>query len=343
MVMTIRPLYLLLGILVVLLFIFFFSDFEKFYPWEPSSMTISQPKPQNSTEEEEEPFIFSERWAEYFQFQDIGKIIRSPQGDIFVVDKGIDERIWKFQVNGNQILNYSHLKLNRISYPYIAIDKDSNLYVVENDKIAKFDSNGISVKTFGPTASLEVCWGIKGIYPSGIAVGSNGNVFAVDARMNCVHRFDSEGNFIGSWTGDVKEPDRRMSLPISPRVITIDSHDNIYLCDTPSNKIQKFDSNGKLLLEFGSFGSDNGQFNNPVDIAVEFYGNIYVADKGNNRIQIFSSEGKWIGKWGKRGIEDGQLISPTSIMIDPEGKAYVASSDSSGKSKIQVFVPSKTK
>ena len=51
--------------------------------------------------------------------------------------------------------------------------------------------------------------------------------------------------------------------------------------------IQKFDPNGKLILKFGSYGTANGQFKNPSDIAIDNEGNIYVTDYGNHRVQKF--------------------------------------------------------
>ena len=49
------------------------------------------------------------------------------------------------------------------------------------------------------------------------------------------------------------------------------------------------------LFKFGSFGSKEGQFNNPRQIAVDKdIKYVYVADSKNNRIQKFDSSGKFI-------------------------------------------------
>ena len=53
--------------------------------------------------------------------------------------------------------------------------------------------------------------------------------------------------------------------------------------------IQKFDSDGTFITEWGSEGSAEGQFNKPSDIAIDSSGNVYVADWGNARIQVFAS------------------------------------------------------
>ena len=44
-------------------------------------------------------------------------------------------------------------------------------------------------------------------------------------------------------------------------------------------------------LKWGSFGSGDGQFKNPHDLAIDGNGNVYVLDSGNNRIQKFDKTG----------------------------------------------------
>ena len=62
----------------------------------------------------------------------------------------------------------------------------------------------------------------------------------------------------------------------------------MYVADIKSNRIQKFDSNGKYITKWGSKGGGDGQFVGPDDIAVNSSGNLYVSDAGNNRIQVFA-------------------------------------------------------
>lgn len=52
--------------------------------------------------------------------------------------------------------------------------------------------------------------------------------------------------------------------------------------------MQVFNTDGELLLKFGSNGEGNGQFNAPTGVAVDANGNIIVADWGNSRIQVSS-------------------------------------------------------
>ena len=68
--------------------------------------------------------------------------------------------------------------------------------------------------------------------------------------------------------------------------VTVDEFDNIYVVDASRHSVSKFDSNGRLLLRFGSFGSGNKEFKRPKGIAY-YNKTLYVADTGNNRILRF--------------------------------------------------------
>src|SRR5262249_8598108 len=71
---------------------------------------------------------------------------------------------------------------------------------------------------------------------------------------------------------------------------------NVFV-DEP-DRIQKFDSTGTFLLQWGSLGSGDGQFDFPIGIAVDGSGNVFVADTGNFRIQKFDNTGTFLTKWG---------------------------------------------
>ena len=63
---------------------------------------------------------------------------------------------------------------------------------------------------------------------------------------------------------------------------------NVYVADTTNNRIQKFDSNGNYITQWGTLGSSDGQFTNPYGVAAGPFCNVYVADTTNNRIQEFA-------------------------------------------------------
>ncbi len=105
--------------------------------------------------------------------------------------------------------------------------------------------------------------------------------------------------------------------------IVTDSKGNIYVSDAGNNRIQKFDSDGKFVLEFGEKGKKDGQLNRPRDVTVDNAGFIYVTDRLNHKIQKFDSQGNFVLSFGSRGVDDGEFNQPTGIALDSKGKLYV--------------------
>jgi hypothetical protein len=48
-----------------------------------------------------------------------------------------------------------------------------------------------------------------------------------------------------------------------------------------------FDSNGRFVTAWGSFGTSNSEFNEVTDVTVGVAGHVYVSDYGNNNVQVF--------------------------------------------------------
>ncbi len=93
-----------------------------------------------------------------------------------------------------------------------------------------------------------------------------------------------------------------------------------------------------LVLEFGSAGSNSGEFLGINGMAVGQNGRIYVSDAGNARVQVFESDGTFVLEFGESGNGDGQFSPPSSpcglAVNDTLGFVYAA--DATGD-RIQVF------
>ena len=78
------------------------------------------------------------------------------------------------------------------------------------------------------------------------------------------------------------------------------------------------------LLQWGSRGSGNGQFDQPYGVATDAAGNVYVTDQGNCRIQKFTNAGTYLSQWGSRGSANGEFDWPVDVATDAAGDVYVA-------------------
>ena len=77
--------------------------------------------------------------------------------------------------------------------------------------------------------------------------------------------------------------------------LATDSSGNVYT--TSPSHIQKYDSDGHCLLQWGGHGTEPGQFRNLYlnEITIDSSDIIYIMDTGNARIQKFTTDGKPAG------------------------------------------------
>ena len=120
---------------------------------------------------------------------------------------------------------------------------------------------------------------------------------------------------------------------LSPQHITFDSENNIYVTDLGNSRVQKFDSTGNFLVEWGNRGNNDGEFGHPAGIAA-FNEFVFVVDNKNHDIQKFTLDGEFISKWGGFGTDPGFFKSPRGITISDDGFVYVVDS---GNTRIQKF------
>ena len=79
----------------------------------------------------------------------------------------------------------------------------------------------------------------------------------------------------------------------------------------------------EFLLEWGTYGPGDGQFEFPVDIAVAADGTVYVTESRYRRIQKFTSEGVFVSQWGTSGTGDGEFINLGGVAVAPDRSVYV--------------------
>ncbi len=147
-----------------------------------------------------------------------------------------------------------------------------------------------------------------------------------------VARLNGKGELQATWNGTEWGAGKSGAF-IDLADIATDSAGNIYVVDQGAHKVRKFsspkppkkmDDVPKQVLEWGSSGSADGQFNSPWGITIDGDDNVYVADTGNHRIQKFDTFGKHVLTWGGFGTTEGRFNSPIGIATDGGGNVYVA-------------------
>jgi DNA-binding beta-propeller fold protein YncE len=170
------------------------------------------------------------------------------------------------------------------------------------------------------------------IWPAGLTLDSEENIYVTDEWLNRVSIFDKEGNFLSLWGGSGNGNgafDR-------PSGVAADADDNLYIVDSMNHRVQKFTKDGQFLAKWGSFGELKGEFNSPWGITIDQMGYVYVADHKNHRAQKFTPDGEFVAEFGSYGTGIRQLNLPSDVAVDPDGDIYVCDW---ANSRVQVFEP----
>ncbi|MFO0935896.1 MAG: hypothetical protein U0798_05175 [Gemmataceae bacterium] len=94
-----------------------------------------------------------------------------------------------------------------------------------------------------------------------------------------------------------------------------------------------------LLDTFGSSGTGNGQFNQPLGLSVGPDGRLFVTDSLNNRVQTFTQAATsvtfaYTSQFGSSGSGNGQFNLPTDVGVSSSGTIYVSDS---ANNRVQYF------
>jgi DNA-binding beta-propeller fold protein YncE len=194
------------------------------------------------------------------------------------------------------------------------------------DSILKIDSEGNIVTSFG---------GGLFIWPHGIDVDSEGNVWVTDAvaegripdgdrRGHQVVKFSPEGEVLmvlGTPGTQGGGPDHFTS----PADVVVGNNGDVFVADghyeNGNSRVVKFDRNGNFVKAWGRTGYAPGEFRVLHTIAIDQRGRLFVGDRSNNRIQLFDQDGNYLAMWTQYG-------RPSGIFFDTHDNIYVADSES---------------
>jgi sugar lactone lactonase YvrE len=160
-----------------------------------------------------------------------------------------------------------------------------------------------------------------------MVIGVDGSVYVADTGNSRIVKYSSTGELMTTWgnrTLDGQIPQAAGTF-IEPWGIALDADGNILVADTWNHRIQKFDSEGNFLLQWGVSGLAGDGLDRlwgPRGIAISPDGKVYVTDTGNKRVVVFTSDGKALFEFDSS--EDARLDEPVGIALGPEGKVYVS-------------------
>jgi len=111
--------------------------------------------------------------------------------------------------------------------------------------------------------------------------------------------FDEDGKFLAMWpTG--------YNSSVLAHFVTQDDH--VWVADWTTNRLVKYDLEGRYILDIGGPGALPGQFDGVHQIHVDSERNLYVTEVANSRSQKFRPKPK---------ADPNRLIGPMAI-VNPE-------------------------
>ena len=165
------------------------------------------------------------------------------------------------------------------------ISADNHIYLGNRDghQVLKCTLDGQVVMTLG-TAGMPSLQGPFN-HPTGIAVGSNRDIYVSDGYANSrVHRFSATGQLIHSWGSRGKEPGEFRV----PHGVWIDRHDRVYVADRENGRVQLFTPEGEFIDQWTDFFRATDVYIDADDVA-------YVTDLIPS-LSVFDSSGKLIAR-----------------------------------------------
>lgn len=205
-------------------------------------------------------------------------------------------------------------------------NETGNLYISEagNQRIQRINEKGEPSGEIGNPKKGEAVFK----RPIDVWVDKNDDIYAVDAKLLKVYKFDSSGKIILAFGKDKKEDEFR-----EPSSIAVDDEGSIYVADRGGGKVYKFDRTGKFLFAFGNKENKEDRLKEPSDIAIDIRGKILVADAARGMVMKYDKDGR-LQQQFKAGSESGGLKKPLSLAADRLGNIYVLDI---GRDNIQKF------
>jgi DNA-binding beta-propeller fold protein YncE len=167
-------------------------------------------------------------------------------------------------------------------------------------QLYEFSANGKFIREIGKNL---YAWS----FAHAVRIDREDNIWAVDKGSDMIVKFNPAGE-VTMVFGRKSEASDTDAHPLEhpnpplpavdgrfrqPTDVAFDRDGNAFISDGYINsRVAKVDKDGNWVKQWGSRGSEPGQFNTVHSIASDANGRIYVADRTNRRIQVFDGDGQ---------------------------------------------------
>ena len=156
----------------------------------------------------------------------------------------------------------------------VAFGGDGDFFVSDgygNNRVVKFRKDGTFVKAWGKKGTAEGEFTL----PHCVQIDAEGLLHVADRENDRVQVFTQDGKFVRKYGG------------FAPFGLFIAPDQTLFVADGRAHKCLHTTLTGEVLGQWGSEGTEPGQFNLPHGIAVDRQGRVYVGDIEGKRLQRF--------------------------------------------------------
>ncbi len=167
----------------------------------------------------------------------VSDVVQDADGCFYVAEFGENERISKFDLDGNFIKCWGSHGTEPGQFQRaraLALGpKDGCLYVA--------DSVNHRIQVFSRDGALVRCWGEAGgepgqlALPYDLAFNAAGELYVAERENHRVQKFTSDGQSLGCWGG----PGRAPGQLHDPWALVVDSKGYVHVMDTENHRIQR--------------------------------------------------------------------------------------------------------
>ena len=195
----------------------------------------------------------------------------------------------------------------------LRIDGDDNIWVTDigNHQVLKFSPAGKLLMALGKAGAAGDSID-EFNKPTDVAFGPQGEIYVSDGYgNNRIMKFTPSGGFLTQW-GEAGDGRGQFNLP---HTAVVDRNGRIVVGDRENNRVQVFESSGKLMAVWPGFA--------PYSLAYDQQGHLFVADGRANKVLQLDDDGKVVRSWGQEGDKPGEFQLPHMLAADARGNLYV--------------------
>ena len=201
---------------------------------------------------------------------------------------------------------------------------------VVSGPVAPTPGTAVATPAAVPPLDTPVAWATTppdGAVPWGLTQAPDGRFWAAEGFDDRFAIYTPEGEFVERWgvSGSDAGQFRLQRTNGDPYgMVEFAPDGSFYVLDPGNRRVQHFDADRQFIEMWGEFGSDPGQFNDPIGLAVDDEGVVYVLDDVREVIEWYDPHGSVLGSVPAFPPEILSNDGANQLILGPNGHFYVS-------------------